>query len=51
VDKVRWVGHPVAAVIATDIGAAEEAVEKVVVDYEPLEPVLDIKRLLKKILL
>jgi len=47
IDKVRWVGHPVAAVIATDIGAAEEAVEKVVVDYEPLEPVLDIEKALE----
>jgi carbon-monoxide dehydrogenase large subunit len=48
VDKVRWIGHPVAAVIATDIGAAEEAVEKVVVDYEPLEPVLDVEKALEK---
>ncbi|MGC9208960.1 MAG: xanthine dehydrogenase family protein molybdopterin-binding subunit [Nitrososphaeria archaeon] len=46
--KVRWVGHPVAAVIATDLSSAEEAVEKVNVDYEELETVLDVERALEK---
>ncbi|MGC9210900.1 MAG: xanthine dehydrogenase family protein molybdopterin-binding subunit [Nitrososphaeria archaeon] len=48
VNKVRWVGHPVAAVIATDMSSAEEAAEKVNVDYEPLEPVLDVEKALEK---
>ena len=48
IDKVRWVGHPVAAVVAADLSAAEEAAEKVSVDYEPLEPVLDVEKALEK---
>jgi len=48
VDKVRWIGHPVAAVVADSLAAAEEAAEKVVVDYEPLEPVLTIERAIEK---
>jgi carbon-monoxide dehydrogenase large subunit len=48
VDKVRWVGHPVAAVVADSLEAAEEGAEKVKVDYEPLEPVLTIERALEK---
>ncbi len=41
VDRVRFQGEPVAAVIADSRGAAEDAAELVEVDYEPLEPVLD----------
>ena len=41
-DKVRFVGEPVAAVIADDRYLAEDAAEMVVVDYEPLEPVVDV---------
>jgi carbon-monoxide dehydrogenase large subunit len=40
-DEVRFVGDPVAMVIAVDRYVAEDAAELVVVDYEPLEPVVD----------
>jgi carbon-monoxide dehydrogenase large subunit len=41
VDRVRFVGEPVAAVIATDRYVAEDAAERVAVDYEPLPAVAD----------
>ncbi len=41
VDKVRWVGHPVAAVIAETLEAAERAIDQVEVEYEPLPAVFD----------
>ncbi|MGC8558124.1 MAG: xanthine dehydrogenase family protein molybdopterin-binding subunit, partial [Nitrososphaeria archaeon] len=47
VDKVRWIGHPVAAVVADSLAAAEEAAEKVSVEYEQLEPVLTMERALE----
>ena len=40
-DKVRFVGEPVAAVAATSRYVAEDALELIVVDYEPLEVVAD----------
>ncbi|GGK59630.1 xanthine dehydrogenase family protein molybdopterin-binding subunit [Streptomyces flaveus] len=40
-DEVRFVGDPVAMVVATDRYIAEDAAELVVVDYEPLPPVVD----------
>jgi len=39
--EVRYVGQPVAAVIATSRAAAEDAVERVEVQYEPREAVVD----------
>jgi carbon-monoxide dehydrogenase large subunit len=39
--KVRFVGDPVALVIAEDEATAVDAAELVVVDYEPLEAVVD----------
>ncbi len=36
IDRVRYVGEPVAAVAAVDEFAAEEALDALVVDYEPL---------------
>lgn len=45
--KVRWVGEPVAAIVAEDLEIAEEAVELIKVDYEPLPPVLDVREALK----
>jgi aerobic carbon-monoxide dehydrogenase large subunit len=39
--EVRFVGDPVALVVATDRYVAEDAVELVEVDYEPLPPVVD----------
>ncbi|MFO0592478.1 MAG: molybdopterin cofactor-binding domain-containing protein [Polyangiaceae bacterium] len=41
VNKVRFVGDPVAAVIAIDEDAAQEGVEKIRVDYEVLQTISD----------
>lgn len=41
VDKVRYVGEPVAVVIAESRYLAEDALEGVRVDYEPLPPIID----------
>jgi len=46
VDRVRLVGDPVAIVIATSRYVAEDAVELVKVEYEPLEPVATIDQAL-----
>ncbi len=40
-DTVRYVGEPVAAVAATSRYIAEDALERIEVDYEPLEAVAD----------
>jgi carbon-monoxide dehydrogenase large subunit len=40
-DEVRYSGQPVAVVLAESRALAEDAVELVDVDYEPLDPVLD----------
>jgi carbon-monoxide dehydrogenase large subunit len=40
-DRVRYVGEPVAVVVAGSRHAAEDAAELVDVAYDPLEPVLD----------
>src|SRR5262245_54239072 len=39
--EVRFVGDPVALVVADDRYVAEDACELVVVDFEPLVPVVD----------
>jgi carbon-monoxide dehydrogenase large subunit len=41
VDKVRWVGHPVALVVAETMESAERASEIVDVEYEELPSVFD----------
>jgi carbon-monoxide dehydrogenase large subunit len=41
--EVRYVGQVVAAVAALSRAAAEDAAELVEVEYEPLEPVLDVR--------
>ena len=41
IDAVRYVGEPIAVVVARDRYLAEDAAELVEVDYDPLEPVLD----------
>jgi CO/xanthine dehydrogenase Mo-binding subunit len=41
IEKVRFTGEPVAAVVAEDEDAADEAVELLDVDYEPLPAVFD----------
>jgi 2-furoyl-CoA dehydrogenase large subunit len=42
-DKVRYVGEPVAVVVATDRYVAEDAAELVDVDYELLDPVIGVR--------
>ena len=39
--RVRWQGEPVVAVAATSRALAEDAAEQIVVDYDPLPPVVD----------
>jgi len=43
VDKVRYVGDPVAAVLAESPSIAEDACDLVEVDYEPLPAVVDLE--------
>ncbi|HEV8439946.1 MAG TPA: xanthine dehydrogenase family protein molybdopterin-binding subunit [Methylomirabilota bacterium] len=45
-DRARFVGEPVAMVVARDRYLAEDAVEAVVVHYEPLPAVVDVERAL-----
>lgn len=45
-DKVRYVGDLVAAVVAEDRYVAEDAAALIEVDYEPLEPVVDMEQAL-----
>ena len=40
-DKVCYVGQPIAVVVAHDPYVARDAVELIMVDYDPLTPVLD----------
>jgi carbon-monoxide dehydrogenase large subunit len=42
-DKVYFVGHPIAAVVATNAYAARDAVDLIMVDYEELTPVVDVE--------
>src|SRR5258705_10655656 len=42
-DKVYFVGHPIAAIVATDGYAARDAVDLVMVDYEELPVVTDVE--------
>ena len=46
-EKVRHVGEPIAMVVATSRYVAEDAVEEILVDAEPLEAVVDIERALE----
>ncbi|HEY7648292.1 MAG TPA: xanthine dehydrogenase family protein molybdopterin-binding subunit [Methylomirabilota bacterium] len=41
VDRARFVGEPVAAVAAVDRATAEDAAERIVVEYEPLDAIVD----------
>jgi len=47
VDKVYFTGEAVAVVLAIDRYLAEDALEKIVVDYEPLEAINDAERSLE----
>lgn len=47
VDRVRYIGEPVAAVAAVDEATAERACELIRVEYEPLEPILTVEEALR----
>ena len=47
VDRVRYVGEPVAAVAAVDRAVAEDALELIRVEYDPLPAVVDPEEALK----
>ena len=47
VDKVRFVGEPVAVAVADDRYLAEDALDLIEVDYEPLPAVVDIEEAIK----
>ena len=46
-DKVRWAGEPVAAVAAETEEAAEEAIDLIEVEYQPLPAIFDVNEALK----
>ena len=47
-DRVYYVGHPVAAVVATDRYVAADALDRIEVDYEPTDLVSDPEEALKE---
>ena len=47
VDRVYFTGEAVAIVVATDRYLAEDALEKIEVEYEPLEAIVDAERALE----
>jgi 2-furoyl-CoA dehydrogenase large subunit len=47
VNRVRYVGEPLGAVAARNRGAAEDALELIRVEYEPLRPVVDVREAIK----
>jgi carbon-monoxide dehydrogenase large subunit len=47
-DRVRYVGEPVAAVVARSRYVGEDACEQIHVEYEPLEAVVDAERSLEE---
>src|SRR6516225_9098371 len=44
VDRVRYVGEPVAVALARDRHTAEDALERITVRYQPLPPVVDAEK-------
>ncbi|MDA4129853.1 MAG: xanthine dehydrogenase family protein molybdopterin-binding subunit, partial [Thaumarchaeota archaeon] len=44
--KVRYVGEPVVAIAATDLKIAEDALEEIDVDYQPLPAIVDVEKAL-----
>lgn len=47
IDKVYYVGHPVAVVVAEDRYQARDALDLIEVDYEPLTPITDPEKALE----
>ncbi|MBC5805884.1 MAG: aldehyde oxidase [Candidatus Eremiobacter antarcticus] len=48
IDKVRYVGDPIAAIVADDELTAEEALECIDVEYEPLPAIMSIEAALRE---
>jgi CO/xanthine dehydrogenase Mo-binding subunit len=48
IDRVRYVGEPVAVVAADHPEQARQALEAIAVEYEPFEPVVDMERALEQ---
>jgi 2-furoyl-CoA dehydrogenase large subunit len=48
IEKVRYVGEPVAVVVASDRYVAEDALDLIQVEYEPLPPAVDPKAAMAK---
>src|SRR6187402_478852 len=48
IDRVRYVGEPVAVVAADHPELARQAIAAIEVEYEPLEPVVDMERALEQ---
>jgi carbon-monoxide dehydrogenase large subunit len=48
IGKVRYVGDPVALVVAASLAAAKDAADKIVVDYAPLPASVDLAKTLNK---
>jgi aerobic carbon-monoxide dehydrogenase large subunit len=46
-ERVRYVGEPIAAVVAANRYEAQDAVERVSVEYDPLDPVVDAEKALE----
>lgn len=46
--EVQYLGQPVLAVAATSLDAARRAAQAAIVEYEPLEAILDVKEALKR---
>jgi aerobic carbon-monoxide dehydrogenase large subunit len=46
-DHVTFVGHPIAAVVATDKYAARDAIDLIMIDYEELPVVVDVEEAAK----
>ena len=44
IDRVRYFGEPVAVVAAEDPEQARRAAERIRIEYEPLDPVVDVER-------
>jgi 2-furoyl-CoA dehydrogenase large subunit len=47
INRVRYVGEPLGAVAARNRGAAEDALDLIRVEYEPLRPVVDVREAIK----
>ena len=47
VEKVRYVGEPLGAIAARDRGTAEDALELISVEYDPIRPVVDVREAIK----